>query len=166
RAMFMSQLRVRLALLLLLGLFVTGAGLLEHGALMAWPPAATAEQEDPPADPPKEPGPSRFVDVTHVCGIDFTYHNGEEAGHYAILESLGGGVGLLDYDGDGLLDIFVTGGGFFDGPDKKQIKGHPCRLYRNLGGMKFRDVTREAGLGPLSFYSHGCAVGDYDGDGR
>jgi enediyne biosynthesis protein E4 len=165
RAMFMSQMRVRLVLLLVLGLFVTGAGLLEHGALMAWPPAATAEPADPPAQPPKERGPDSFVDVTHVCGIDFTYRNGEEAGHYAILESLGGGVGLIDYDGDGLIDIFVPGGGFFDGPQKKQIKGHPCRLYRNLGGMKFRDVTREAGLGPLSFYSHGCAVADYDGDG-
>src|SRR5262249_6554616 len=159
----LSQWKVRLVLLLVLGLLVTGAGLLEHGALPAWP-AATAEQADLPVERPQEPGPGGFVDVTRDCGVDFTYRNGEEAGHSAILQSLGGGVGLLDYDGDGLLDIFVIGGGFFDGPDKKQIKGHPCRLYRNLGGMKFRDVTREAGLGPLSFYSHGCAVGDYDGD--
>ena len=49
-------------------------------------------------------------------GIDFTYRNGEEANHLSILESLGGGVGLIDYDGDGLLDVFVTGGGDFDGP--------------------------------------------------
>jgi hypothetical protein len=74
-------------------------------------------------------------------------------------------VALLDYDGDGLLDVFVTGGGYFAGPDKKQIKGHPSRLYRNLGGCKFKDVTREAGLeGPL-FYTYGCAVADYDRDG-
>src|SRR5262249_51389623 len=66
--------------------------------------------------------------------------------------------------GDGLLDIFMTGGGYFDGPDQKQIKGHPCRLYKNLGGWRFRDVTREVGLDRISFYSHGCAGADYDRD--
>jgi hypothetical protein len=111
-----------------------------------------------------EPG-GLFQDVTPGSGVDFTYRNGQEANHYAILESLGGGVALIDYDGDGLLDVFVTGGGYFDGPGKKQIKGHPCRLYRNLGGWKFRDVTREAGLGDIPFYSHGAAVADYDRDG-
>jgi RNA polymerase sigma factor (sigma-70 family) len=165
RAMFVSQLKVGLVLLLVLGLFVTGAGLVGHHALAARPPAATAEQADPPAEPPKERGPGDFVDVTRSCGIDFTYHNGEESGQYAILESLGGGVALLDYDGDGLLDIFIIGGGFFDGPNKQQIKGHPCGLYRNLGGGKFQDVTREAGIVGLPFYSHGCAVADYDADG-
>jgi hypothetical protein len=102
--------------------------------------------------------------------VDFTYRNGQEAGHYAILESLGGGVALLDYDGDGLLDIFVTGGGYFAGADNKEIKGHPCKLYKNLGGWKFKDVTAEVGLDRLAdgqpwFYTHGCAVADYDRDG-
>src|SRR5262245_58874238 len=50
--------------------------------------------------------PDLFQDVTPGSGVDFAYRNGEEAGHYAILESLGGGVALLDYDGDGLLDLF------------------------------------------------------------
>jgi hypothetical protein len=104
--------------------------------------------------------------MTAASGLAFTYRNGEEADHYAILESLGGGVALIDYDRDGLLDVFLPGGGYFDGPDKKTIKGHPNRLFRNLGGWKFRDATAEAGLpaeGP--FYSHGAAVGDYDNDG-
>jgi hypothetical protein len=106
-----------------------------------------------------------FQDVTATSGVKFTYKNGEEANHYAILESLGGGVALLDYDGDGLLDIFVTGGGRFAGPANDQIEGRSCKLYKNLGGWKFRDVTDEVFPNPPSFYTHGCAVADYDCDG-
>ncbi|HEV3022662.1 MAG TPA: CRTAC1 family protein, partial [Pirellulales bacterium] len=84
---------------------------------------------------------------------------------FAILESLGGGVAVIDYDGDGLLDIFLTGGGYYDGPDSQEIKGHPNRLYKNLGNGKFRDVTREVGLDQPVFYSHGAAVADYNRDG-
>src|SRR5439155_20721389 len=55
-----------------------------------------------------EPAPRPlFDDVTDASGVSFTYRNGEEtANHLAILEAVGGGVALLDYDGDGLLDIF------------------------------------------------------------
>jgi hypothetical protein len=106
-----------------------------------------------------------YRDMTPLSGLDFTYRNGQEANHFAILESLGGGVALLDYDGDGLLDIFVTGGGYFDGPDRREIKGYGSRLYKNLGGWEFRDVTKEVGLDQPVFYTHGCAVGDYNRDG-
>jgi enediyne biosynthesis protein E4 len=106
-----------------------------------------------------------YRDVTAQSGVDFTYCNGEEANHYAILESLGGGIALLDYDGDGLLDIFMTGGGYFAGTDKKQIKGYGNRLYKNLGNWNFKDVTKEVGLDQPVFYTHGCAVADYDRDG-
>src|SRR5262249_44530877 len=141
---------------------VAGAGITRfarHGGAVAAESAAR---------PPSDGGQvvvDLYKDVTKDCGIDFTYHNGQEAGHCAIIESLGGGVGIIDYDGDGLLDIFITGGGYFDGPDKKEIKGHSCRLYRNLGNGKFEDVTNKAGLDGVKFYSHGCAVGDYDCDG-
>ena len=107
-------------------------------------------------------GPPWFRDVTADSGIDFTYRNGEEADQYTILESLGGGVALIDYDGDGLLDIFFTGGGTLDG---QHIKGCPCRLYKNLGNWKFRDVTADVGLDKIDFYTHGAAVADYDRDG-
>ncbi|HLJ96186.1 MAG TPA: CRTAC1 family protein, partial [Gemmataceae bacterium] len=93
------------------------------------------------------------------------YRNGEEADHHTIMESLGGGVALFDYDGDGWLDIFVTGGGYFDGPDRQEIKGYPCKLYKNLGNWKFQDVTKDVGLDQPLFYTHGCAVADYDNDG-
>ncbi|MFO0867001.1 MAG: CRTAC1 family protein [Gemmataceae bacterium] len=114
---------------------------------------------------PKAAEPAYFDDVTKQSGIDFGYRNGEEAGHYAILESLGGGVAVFDYDGDGLMDLFLPGGGYFDGAEKKTIRGHSSRLFRNLGEFRFLDVTNGVGLDVEWFYSHGCAVADYDRDG-
>ncbi len=106
-----------------------------------------------------------FEDCTPSSGVDFSYHNGEESNHYTILESLGGGVALVDFDGDGLLDIFLIGGGTFHGANPPTITGSSNRLYKNLGNWKFRDVTTECGLDKPLFYSHGVAVGDYDCDG-
>jgi hypothetical protein len=123
----------------------------------------------PPKDEPT--GPPLFEDITASSGMHFTYRNGEDtADHLAVLEAVGGGVALLDYDGDGLLDVFLTGGGGYAGQDGKKIIGCPCKLYRNLGGGKFEDVTAAAGLDRLAggepwFYSHGAAVADYDRDG-
>jgi hypothetical protein len=143
------------------------------------PPAQGTAPQPPPAGPPI------FRDVTAEAGIDHVYDNGQAAGHLAIPESLGGGAALLDYDGDGLLDIFLTGGGTFDKtdadyqrelqefekdpgkgpPTPPKMSGKPCKLYRNLGNWKFKDVTAEVGLDTPLFYTHGCAVGDYDRDG-
>ena len=103
--------------------------------------SCTPRSPESSPDSPIEPASARqeapfFEDVTSRSGIDFTYRNGEEtAENYAILESLGGGAGLLDYDGDGLLDVFLTGGGGYAGPDGREIVGRPCALYRNRGGM-------------------------------
>src|SRR5262245_33885552 len=87
-----------------------------------------------------------FRDVTKDSGIQHTYRNGEDADFCTMLETLGGGVGIIDYDNDGLFDVFLTGGGFFEGGRDALVKGHPCRLFKNLGGMRFRDVTTEVGL--------------------
>jgi len=128
-------------------------------------PLLEVQTKEEPARPPL------FQDVTAGSGLAFTYRNGEEtANNLSILESLGGGVALIDYDGDGLLDIFLTGGGFYTGPDHKDIAGWPCRLYKNLGRGKFKDVTAAVGLDQLAggkpwFYNHGAAVADYDRDG-
>src|SRR5438552_492790 len=89
------------------------------GCLVAIPacnrPAPTTEPPAPARQEEEEEyhGPPMFEDVTPGGGVVFTYRNGEEAGHFAIIESLGGGVALLDYDHDGLLDIFIPGGGYF-----------------------------------------------------
>jgi hypothetical protein len=102
--------------------------------------------------------------MTGLSGVGFTYRNGEDAGHFAIIESLGGGVALFDFDGDGLLDIFLPGGGTYDG---KKVIGLPCKLFRNLGNFKFEDVSTKVGLDKANFqYSHGAAAFDYDRDGH
>jgi hypothetical protein len=112
-----------------------------------------------------------FTNITDSSGVKITYRNGEEANHLTIFESVGGGVGVIDYDGDGLMDLFFPGGGVFAGKDNKDIVGKPCKLYRNLGNGKFKDVTAEVGLDRLTggqpwFYTHGVAVADFDRDGR
>lgn len=134
-------------------------------------PPVSAEPEPPPSrieqrfDPPSVTGPVWFQDMTAGSGIDFTYRNDEEAGQFTILETLGGGVALLDYDGDGRLDLFATGGGYYDGPAKNELKGYPCKLYRNRGNWKFEDVTEKVGLTGPWWYTHGAAVADYNRDG-
>ncbi|HEV3386165.1 MAG TPA: VCBS repeat-containing protein, partial [Gemmata sp.] len=124
-----------------------------------------APEEEMKSDPLLSGSPW-FRDVTSESGLKFTYRNGEEAKQFTILESLGGGVALIDYDGDGRLDIFVTGGGYFERGNPLQIVGLPCKLYRNLGNFKFEDVTEKVGLDKLPlWYTHGVAVADYDCDG-
>ena len=78
---------------------------------------------------------------------------------------MGGGVGLLDYDGDGLLDVYLVQGGSLVNDVPARRTGD--RLFRNLGNGRFEDVTARAGLDRFPRgYGHGVAVGDFDNDGR
>src|SRR5205085_4129555 len=128
---------------------LVGGALLAGTMIVGWAcrPQPDGSQPDAGGRDADLVGPDLFEDVTSATTIDVTYRNGEEDApkNLTILESLGGGVALFDFDGDGLLDIFIPGGGTFEGPDKKQIKGLPCKLYKNLGNRKFKDMTHEVG---------------------
>lgn len=110
-----------------------------------------------------EPQPIPLEERQDAAGIDFRYDSGA-IGQKWLLETLGGGAAVLDYDGDGWPDLYFAQGGPL-GPDGKSPAPRPTdRLYRNLGSGRFQDVTRQAGLGDTG-YSHGCTAGDFDNDG-
>ncbi|MEE9296033.1 MAG: CRTAC1 family protein [Phycisphaerae bacterium] len=97
----------------------------------------------------------------HVPGIDYRNICGSPA-QLPILEQNGQGIGIIDYDGDGLVDLFVPNGST---ESRWRTKRNPgCRLYRNVGGWRFVDVTEQAGVGGNA-WSCGVAVADYDADG-
>jgi hypothetical protein len=112
---------------------------------------------------------SPFTDITISSGVTFR-HDGSKTAVKFLPETMGGGVAILDYDGDGRLDLFFTNGARLDErtsnarpPDKRDPRFWN-RLYRNLGGGRFTDVTERAGLAGHR-YDFGAAVGDYDNDG-
>ena len=82
-----------------------------------------------------------FEDVTNKAGVRFTYQNGRSGGMYTLLETVGGGVAIFDYDRDGDMDLFFPGGGTITA-SPPAIAGLPSGLFRNDGAAVFADVTQ------------------------
>ncbi|HQZ71999.1 MAG TPA: CRTAC1 family protein [Anaerolineae bacterium] len=106
-------------------------------------------------------GGAWLVDVAAEKGVDFSYHSGASGGLF-MPEIMGGGVGLVDWDQDGDLDLYLSNGnddlpGFGDGEQSD-------RLYRQDADGRFTDITADSGLNERS-YSMGVAAGDIDNDG-
>ena len=142
-----------LALLVLLFLGITSSGVLVLRSVRAETKIATTSSAGIPVF---------YTDVTSAAGLKFKQDGtGTDQKYY--LETMGTGVAWLDYDQDGLMDIF-----FVQSAATEIYKPeHPlrCALYHNNGDGTFTDVTEKAGLGGEGHYGQGVAVGDFDNDG-
>jgi len=113
--------------------------------------------------------PGHFIDATEKLGINFRQQASPTSKKY-LLETMGSGVALFDYDNDGRLDIFFANGAPLADPTpkgtipKKDGPQYWNRLYHQKADGSFEDVTEHAGLAGMG-YSTGVAVGDYDNDG-
>ena len=114
------------------------------------------------ANPAAGPSSIRFEDIAQRAGINFVTNNSPSP-YKNQPETMVGGVALLDYDGDGYLDIYVVNGAAIPSLVKSGPQ-YQNRLYRNNGDLTFTDVTEKAGLGGAG-YGMGVAIGDYDNDG-
>jgi hypothetical protein len=119
-----------------------------------------------PWNPLEESGPQppkvAFDDVTAESGFEFKHVNGASENKY-LPETMGSGVVVFDYDGDGKLDLFCVQGQ--EWPGKEKLKPAPtCKLFRNVGGFKFEDVSAGSGL-DVTLLGMGGTAADYDGDG-
>jgi enediyne biosynthesis protein E4 len=105
--------------------------------------------------------PIQFRDVTADSGITFLHTDGSSGRRY-IVESMSTGTATLDYDGDGLIDVYFPNGAPLPGARYDKPPQHA--LYRNLGNWRFLDVADLAGV-PATAFGLGITVGDYDADG-
>ena len=129
-------------------------------AILLFVLAAAGAAPEPPASPPA--AALRFRDIAREAGLDFVHENGPTP-RKQLIETMPGGVAILDYDGDGRLDVFFTNGASVPGLTKDSPR-YANRLFRNEGGRHFADVTEAAGLRGEG-YAVAAAVADYDNDG-
>ena len=103
-----------------------------------------------------------FLDIARSSGITFQHENAASAEKY-LIETMGSGCGWIDYDQNGLLDLYLVNGA----STRAHSFAKPPRsaLYRNNGDGTFTDVTSRAGVGAEDLFGMGVAVGDYDNDG-
>src|SRR5437588_1371841 len=111
---------------------------------------------------PSSPHKEIFTDVTEQARIAWHHFSGESPDRF-LIETMGGGVAFLDFDGYGFDDLFFVNGG--ETPRGKSSSPVRNALYRNLGNGEFEDVSAKAGIDRVEFYGMGVAVGDFDNDG-
>ena len=156
----------RYSLVILIAIAVTGA-------VLGWwfsrvPLVETVEEsiqagpELAAANPERRPPAVAFSESSLAAGIDFVHVNGAY-GERLLPETMGSGVAVLDFDGDGLQDLLFVNASPW--PWRKDAQVATQRLYRNLGNGRFADVSADSGI-DQSLYGVGVAVGDYDGDGH
>lgn len=117
----------------------------------------------PGGSTPPTSAPIKFEEIAAKAGLQFVTQNSPTANKNQI-ETMVAGVGLLDYDGDGYLDIYLVNGAAIPSLKKESPK-YWNRLFHNNHDGTFTDVTENAGVAGAG-YGMGVAVGDYDNDGR
>src|ERR1700730_9730254 len=118
---------------------------------------------------PTAPTPAEFVDVTSSLGVQFQHAAPHTSKKY-LLETMGAGVAVFDYDKAGGLDLLLVNGAEINDPSspgtipQKTGPKYWNRLFHQKPDGTFQDVTEQAGLQGAG-YGLGVAVGDYDNDG-
>jgi enediyne biosynthesis protein E4 len=114
------------------------------------------------AKKPDSPIKVTFTDIRKQAGLTFL-QDSTQTEEKLYLETMGTGVGWLDYDQDGLMDLYFVQ----SGPTELYRPDHPMRsaLYHNNGDGTFADVTEKAGVAAENHYGQGVAIADYDNDG-
>jgi len=106
--------------------------------------------------------PVKFKDVRESMGITWQ-HDATATPDKNYIETMGNGLGWIDYDQDGLLDLYLVQTAECEW--YKPPRPLSSALYRNNGDGTFTDVTEKAGVGAVGLYGQGVAVGDFDNDG-
>src|ERR1700749_1445120 len=128
----------------------------------AAPKTQTTAKPKPKPEPTPSGIPVKYVDLLAQSGITFVQDSTQTEEKY-YLETMGTGVGWIDYDQDGLLDLYFVQSAATD--IYKPAKPLRSALYHNNGDGTFTDVTEKAGVGGEGHYGQGVAVGDFDNDG-
>ncbi len=131
-------------------------------AALAGPRIQAQPAPRPPAKTKEAPAAVRFTDIRKAAGITFLQDSTQSDQKY-YLETMGTGVGWIDFDQDGLMDLYFVQTAATDA--YKPATPLRSALYRNNGDGTFTDVTEKAGVGGEGHYGQGVAVADFDNDG-
>jgi hypothetical protein len=163
-----------IAFFIMLALFINAAPIVAQQPTPAPQRTGRSYSGAEPGKAPPPPGPQAastvtFTDITAQTGISFKHAASVTSQKY-LLEAMGGGVAMFDYDNDGRLDLYFGNGAHIDDPatkgampDKREAR-YWNRLYHQKPDGTFEDVTERANVMGAG-YAMGVAAGDYDADG-